>query len=248
MAAVVYERSGKIARIRLNRPSVLNAADEAWVADLLACTESAANDPETRVVIVEGAGRAFCTGIDLTVLAAGRIRREWFVGWERAVRRFETMDKLVVAAIHGYCIGGGLQVALACDVRVARDDAILGLPAVKECLIPGLGVWRLPRFVGLGRARRFVLTGETVGAQEALAIGLVDHVASAAAFEAEVARVAETLAGVAFASAIESKRLMDRAFEPYDGVLAAYLDGQERAMASPEHEAAMAEWRSRTAR
>lgn len=248
MAAVVYERSGAISRIRLNRPEVLNAANEAWVADLLECTETATNDAEARVVVVEGAGRAFCTGIDLTVLAAGRIKREWFVGWERAVRRFETMDKLVVAAIHGYCIGGGLQVALACDVRVARDDAILGLPAVKECLIPGLGVWRLPRFVGLGRARRFVLTGETVGAREALAIGLVDHVADAGGFAGEVARVADVLAGVAFASAIESKRLMDRAFDPYDDVLAAYLDGQERAMASPEHDAAMAEWRAQKAR
>lgn len=248
MAAVVYERSGTISRIRLNRPSVLNAADEAWVTDLLACTEAAANDPEARVIVVEGAGRAFCTGIDLTVLAAGRIGREWFVGWERAVRRFETMDKLVVAAIHSYCIGGGLQVALACDVRVARDDAILGLPAVKECLIPGLGVWRLPRFVGVGRARRFVLTGDTVGAAEALAMGLVDYVASAETFDAEVARVADTLAGVAFASAIEAKRLMDRAFDAYDDVLAAYLDGQERAMRSPEHEAAMAQWRALKAR
>lgn len=247
MPAVRY-RSGRIARITLDRPSVLNAADEAWVADLNACVDRAAADPDARVVVVEGAGRAFCTGIDLTVLAAGRITREWFVGWERALRRLETMDRLVVAAVHGYCIGGGLQVALACDVRVARDDATLGLPAVKECLVPGLGVWRLPRYVGLGRAKRLVLTGETVGAAEALAIGLVDHVAPADAFEREVARIAETLAGVAFASAIESKRLLDRAFEPYEPVLAAYLDAQERAMASPEHPAAMAAWRERRAR
>lgn len=248
MAAVLYEPSGTVARIRLDRPEVLNAADEAWVEDLDACAERAAADPESRVVIVEGAGRAFCTGIDLTVLAAGRIRREWFVGWERALRRLETMDKLVVAALHGYCIGGGLQVALACDVRVARDDAILGLPAVKECLIPGLGTWRLPRFIGLGRAKRMILTGETIGAPEALAIGLVDYVAPAERFTAEVDRVASVLAGVAFASAIESKRITDRAFGSYEPVLAAYLDGQERAMASPEHSAVMAEWRARTAR
>ncbi len=248
MSTVLYERAGRIARITLNRPEVLNAADEAWVADLGSCVDRAAHDPDTRVVIVEGKGRAFCTGIDLTVLAAGRIGREWFVGWEQALRRLETMDKLVIAAVHGYCIGGGLQVALACDVRVARDDATLGLPAVKECLVPGLGVWRLPRFVGLGRARRFILTGETVGAAEALAIGLVDYVATAEHFAQEVARVADVLAGVAFASAIESKRLLDRAFEPYAPVLAAYLDAQGRAMASPEHEAVMSEWRARKAR
>lgn len=238
---------GRIARITLDRPSVLNAADEAWVADLNVCVDRAAADDDARVVIVEGNGRAFCTGIDLTVLAAGRITREWFVAWERALRQLELMDKLSVAAVHGHCIGGGLQVALACDMRVARDDAILGLPAVKECLIPGLGVWRLPRFVGMGRAKRLILTGETVGAADALAIGLVDHVASAEDFADEVTRVAETLAGVAFASAIEAKHLTDRAFEPYEPVLAAYLDAQERAMASEEHARAMAQWRARRA-
>lgn len=248
MGAVLYTRSGAVARITLNRPSVLNAADEAWVADFNACADRAATDPDARVVVVEGNGRAFCTGIDVTVLAAGRIGREWFAAWERAMRVLETMDRLVVAAVHGYCIGGGLQVALACDVRVARDDAILGLPAVKECLIPGLGTWRLPRFIGLGRAKRMILTGETIGAQEALAIGLVDHVATPDHFAAEVERVANALASVAFASAIESKRLTNRAFEPHAPVLAAYLDGQQRAMASPEHARVMAEWRARKAR
>lgn len=248
MTAVLYARSGAVVRITLNRPSVLNAADEAWVADLNACADRAATDPDVRVVVVEGEGRAFCTGIDVTALAAGRIGREWFAAWERAMRALETMDRLVVAAVHGYCIGGGLQVALACDVRVARDDAILGLPAVKEGLIPGLGTWRLPRFIGLGRAKRMILTGETIGAQEALAIGLVDHVATADRFAAEVERVANALSGVAFASAIESKRLTNMAFEPHAPVLAAYLDGQERAMASPEHARVMAEWRARKAR
>ncbi|MDE3112068.1 MAG: enoyl-CoA hydratase/isomerase family protein [Chloroflexota bacterium] len=246
MTAVRY-RPGRIARITLDRPSVLNAADEAWVADLNACADAAAVDPAARVVVVEGAGTSFCSGIDLNVLAAGRIGRSWFEGWERAMRVLETMDKLVVAAIHGYCIGGGLQVALACDVRVARDDAVLGLPAVKEGLIPGLGVWRLPRFVGLGRARRMVLTGEVVGAREALAIGLVDEVATAEGFAAAVEARAEQLAGVAFASAIEAKHLLDGAFGPYAAALDAYLAAQERALAAPDHAAAMAAWRSRRA-
>ena len=246
MPAVRY-RPGRIARITLDRPSVLNAADEAWVADLNACADAAAADPDARVVILEGAGTSFCSGIDLTVLAAGRIGRSWFEGWERAMRALETMDKLVVAAIHGYCIGGGLQVALACDVRVARDDAVLGLPAVKEGLIPGLGVWRLPRFVGLGRARRMVLTGEVMGAREALAVGLVDEVATAEGFVGAVEARAEQLAGVTFASAIEAKHLLDGSFGPYAAALDAYLDAQERALAAPDHAAAMAAWRSRRA-
>ncbi len=247
MAAVRY-RSGRIARITLDRPSVLNAADEAWVADLNACADAAAGDGDARVVVLEGAGPSFCSGIDLDVLAAGRIGRSWFEGWERAMRRLETMDRLVVAAVHGYCIGGGLQLALACDVRVARDDATLGLPAVKEGLIPGLGVWRLPRAVGLGRARHLVLTGATIGASEALAMGLVDHVAPPDRFEDTVADVAERLAGVAFASAVASKRLLDLAYGPYEAALSAYLDEQERAMRSPDHAEAMAAWRSRVGR
>jgi enoyl-CoA hydratase/carnithine racemase len=246
--AVLYRRAGPIARIELDRPEVLNAADEAWVEELDRAAARAALEDGVRVVIVSGRGRSFSSGIDLTALEQGRIGRDWFIGWERALRRFETMDRLVVAAVHGYCIGGGLQVALACDLRIARDDAILGLPAVKECLIPGLGTYRLPRFIGMGRAKRMVLTGETIGAEEALRIGLVDQVVPADRFEGAVERLAADLTRVAFASAVESKRLTGRAFEDdYDGVLAAYLDGQERSMRSSEHAAAMAEWRARRA-
>lgn len=247
MPAVRYERTGSVARITLDRPEVLNAADEAWVDDLDGAAARAAADEGVRVVVVSGRGRAFSTGIDLTALEQGRIGREWFVGWERALRRLETMDRIVLAAVHGYCIGGGLQVALACDLRIARDDAVLGLPAVKEGLVPGLGTYRLPRFIGLGRAKRMILTGETIGADEALRIGLVDRVAPADRFEREVERFATELLQVAFDSAVEAKRITARAFEDYDGALGAYLDGQERAMRSPAHAAAMAAWRARRA-
>ncbi len=246
--AVLYRRDGLVARIELDRPEVLNAADEAWVAELDTAAARAAVDDGVRVVVVSGRGRAFSTGIDLTALERGRIGREWFVAWERALRRLETMDRIVVAAVHGYCIGGGLQVALACDVRIARDDAVLGLPAVKESLIPGLGTYRLPRFIGMGRAKKMILTGETIGADEALRIGLVDEVATTDRFEAAVERLAADLTHVAFTSAVESKRITGRAFDgDYDAVLAAYLDGQERSMRSPEHAAAMAAWRARDA-
>jgi len=246
--AVLYRRDGVIARIELDRPALLNAADEAWVDELDDAAARAASDDGVHVVIVSGRGRAFSTGIDLTALEEGRIGREWFVGCERALRRLETMDRIVLAAVHGYCIGGGLQVAIACDLRIAREDTILGLPAVKECLIPGLGTYRLPRFIGMGRAKRMILTGETIGADEALRIGLVDRVAPTDRFEDEVERFAAELTQVAFASAVEAKRITGRAFEDgYDDVLGAYLDGQERSMRSPEHAAAMAAWRARRA-
>ena len=95
MAAVLYARSGAVARITLNRPSVLNAADEDWVADLNACADRAATDPDVRVVVVEGNGRAFCTGIDLAVLAAGRVGPDWFGAWGGAMRAVATMARRV---------------------------------------------------------------------------------------------------------------------------------------------------------
>ena len=104
--------------------------------------------------------RAFSSGIDLKTLSRGEFPMEWFRVYERGLRTYETMDKVVMAAIHGYCIGGGLQVALASDIRIVSENTQFGLTAVKECLVPGLGTYRLARFIGMGRAKRIILSGE----------------------------------------------------------------------------------------
>src|SRR4030095_12531853 len=129
--------------------------------------------PHVRVVALTGAGRAFCTGVDLTELAAGHFGLEDFIAWEDAMIAIERMDRLFVAGINGHCLGGGLQLALVCDYRLASEDALLGLPAVKECLIPSLALYRLAPLIGAGRVKELMLLGEPITAREGERIGLV---------------------------------------------------------------------------
>ena len=131
---------GPLARLILDRPHVLNAGNRRWVADLNDAVARIDAAPDVRMVVVTGAGRAFCTGVDLTELAAGDFGFDDFIAWEDAMVAIERMDRLFVAGINGHCLGGGLQLALVCDYRLASEDATLGLPAVKECLIPSLAL------------------------------------------------------------------------------------------------------------
>src|SRR5436309_2635270 len=191
METIDLEISGARAEILLNRPEVLNAANNQWMEDLHAILDEVENAAGLRVVIVSGRGRAFSTGIDLKALSAGEIQIGWFRQWEEAMRRIEMLQPVTIARVQGYALGGGLQVALACDLRVVSEDAQFGLPAVLEALIPGTGTYRLPRFIGLGRARRMIITGETVGALEALEIGLVDWVVPAEELVEKTERIAQ---------------------------------------------------------
>src|SRR5688500_18279377 len=112
---VTLEREGPLARITLNRPAVLNAENLAWVAGLGAAVTEVAAGPEVRVVLVRGAGQAFCAGIDRDMLSNGGMPAGFYEGQERAFRALEQLDAITVAAMHGYCLGGGLQLAVACD-------------------------------------------------------------------------------------------------------------------------------------
>ena len=134
------------------------------------------------------------------------LQEEAFVGLER-------LDRLVVAQIHGYCLGGGLQLALACDIRILAEDAVLGLPAAAEGLPPGMATWRLPRYVGLGRAMRLSVGGERVGAGEALAIGLADHVLPVAGFADAAAGLVAHYLAVPQGAARATKELVRSAFD-----------------------------------
>ena len=149
--SVLLEVSGPLARITLNRGARLNAMDLAWIEDLNAAVDRLETMPEISVVVVRGAGRAFCAGLDLDMLEAHGMPPGFYEGQERAFRKLELLDAITVAAIHGYCLGGGVQLAIACDVRVCSADATLGLPAVNEGLFPGLAPFRLPHLVRQGR-------------------------------------------------------------------------------------------------
>ena len=126
------EVDGPLARLRLNRPEALNAANWAWVQDLVRATDYLACSNDIRIVIVSGEGRAFCSGLDVKELAEGHLSVEWFATWERGVIALANLQAITIAAVHGYCLGGGLQVAIACDLLLASTDATLSIPAVRE--------------------------------------------------------------------------------------------------------------------
>lgn len=175
-----------------------------FLADMTEAIHAPRDDREARVAILTGAGRAFCSGVDLKALSSGRLDLSFFVDIEPLWDILENCDKAVICGIHGYCLGGGLQIALACDLRMASDDAVLGLPAVKECLIPGLGTYRLPRLIGMGRARELLLLGDTIDARRAPEIGLVNVVVPRAELEAR--RPVRVRSGSTRSTAVDSAR------------------------------------------
>jgi enoyl-CoA hydratase/carnithine racemase len=214
-----WEKSGPIARITLHRPEVLNAMNTRATCDLQAVADQISTDEEIRVVAITGAGRAFCTGIDLKELSAGKIDLSYHAQWEGALRTFETMEPIVLCLIHGYCLGGGLQLALACDIRVASPSAQIGLPAIRESLIPGLGTWRLPRFIGMGRAKQLILSGDNILGQEAQRIGLVDHLVREEAygedFEAIIQKYLKTCSKGSRLAKLTANLAYDLDYEPF---------------------------------
>ncbi len=235
---------GTCARVTLNRPERLNAVAMTGAAEMVAAADILAANADIRTVAFVGAGRAFSTGIDLKELAAGNIDNSYFELWDRALRRIETLDKITLCLIRGYAIGGGLQLALACDIRVGTRSAQLGLPAIKEGLIPGLGTWRLARYVGLGRAKRMILLGEMIDAVEAERIGMIDHLIEEAdadqTFEGLIARyTAVNSEGCRLSKQV----LLDCFDRPFDDFFTRYLALQEQATASADFEEAMAAYR-----
>lgn len=177
---VVYEKKGAIAYVTVNRPKVLNPLNAAVRDELRAAFEDAQKDPAIYGVIVTGAGdKAFVAGADIAELAQlGPVEAEETIRQGQALfDQIEDLGKPVVAAINGFALGGGCELALACTLRIAVEDAKFGQPEVKLGLIPGGGgTQRLPRLVGKGLALHMVLTGEVISAQEAWRIGLVNEI------------------------------------------------------------------------
>lgn len=178
----ITDREG-IRWITVNRPQKLNALNVTTVAELDLAAAAAAADPEVLAVVVTGAGeKAFVAGADIAELnTLGPVAaREFALRGQAVFRRFERMSKPVVAAVNGYALGGGCELAMACHLRVAAGNAVFGQPEVKLGLIPGYGgTQRLPRLVGRGRALEIILTGRNVSAEEAERIGLVNRVVPA---------------------------------------------------------------------
>ena len=209
---VTYDVAAGVATLTLDRPAVLNALDTDLAAALAEGAERAADDENVFVVIVRGSGRAFCSGMDRTALAGGTIGEPFYRAWVRALNTLEDMPKVSVAVLHGYSIGGGLQLALACDLRIATDDAVLGLGATKHGIIPDGAVLRLARVIGLGRAKELALLNDDVSPEDARAMGLVNWVCGPGEVDATVERVIAKVRSAAPTATAHTKRLLHESF------------------------------------
>jgi enoyl-CoA hydratase/carnithine racemase len=174
---ILWEKRDRIRILTLNRPDALNALSLPMMRREAECLDEFQTDDDAWVLIYTGTGRAFSTGLDL-----GAAREILAVPPEKRPRILTAPNapeiwKPIIAAVNGYALGGGCELALACDIRVAADDASFGLPEVKRALIPGAGgCQRLPRLIGLGNAFLMLLTGERIDAGEAYRVGLVQKV------------------------------------------------------------------------
>lgn len=239
------ELDGSLARLRLNRPEVHNAANWAWVNDLVTATEYLEQRSDVHVVIVSGEGKSFCSGLDVKELAQGNLSPDWFATWERGVMGLERLDTITIAAIQGYCLGGGLQVALACDLRIAATGAVLSIPAVREGVIAALGPMRLARLIGAGPAKQLCFLGHQFTPEEGLALHLISEVVQPEQLETRALALAHELLEIPFTALKHTKRQIDSAFEVDAGTLMAeFIDAQEDCLASPEHQAVMVRYRA----
>lgn len=249
MAGISLFKHGSIGEIRLTRPEVLNAMGYAFPVEMQEAISEISHDPKIRAVLMTGEGRSFCSGVDLTQLAAGEIEPRWFHDNEPVFRALETLDKPVIAGLQGHCLGGGLQIAIACDVRIAADDAILGLPAAKEAFLPGMSTWRLARLIGMGHARHLILSGQNIGPQEACQIGLVNLVVPRESLGQELEAMAMRYLEVPDITFKWGKRLTNQAFDlPFEQFLVEFDKAMKIVLASDEHRAALRAWRERKSR
>jgi enoyl-CoA hydratase len=221
---VAREQIGSVAVLTLQRPDQLNALDVATITALDAIASDLDADATTRVVVITGAGKAFCAGADIKEFGELSTASQ-FSGFirslERVLRRIELLGQPVIAALNGIALGGGLELAMACDLRVAAEHARLGVPEIKLGLLPGAGgTQRLPRLVPPGFATRMLLVGDPIDATEGHRIGLIDEVVpNGTALEAAVA-LAEVLASRPPLALAAAKRLLaDGRHLPLDAAL-----------------------------
>ncbi len=198
LETIVYDRGDAIAHVRLNRPHRLNAMVPQLMRELHLALVAAEGDPAVRVVILSGRGRAFCAGDDLKEAAKGfdgvAAVREFVAQIQQVTVDLKTMRKPVIAAVHGYAVGGGCELALGCDLVVAAEDAKFGFPETSVAQFVTGGVTHfLPRAVGLARAKELIMTGRLFDGREAERLGLVNRAVPEPEVPGEAERLARTV-------------------------------------------------------
>lgn len=233
---LLMEREDPVVRIILNRPEKLNAINYRMLEEIGQAMDLINEMPEVRAVIMKGAGRAFSSGTDLQALGDSRHDRTrpgyryYLTRHQEAYNKMERLEKPVIAQIHGYALGGAMEMILACDFRLATVDTRFSLPEVRYGIIPNLGgCQRLVRLVGLPKAKEMVMTGRTITGEEAERIGLVTRVVKAEALEEEVMAWVKEFAALPPLAVGLGKRVVDKSLD-YDMMSSLDLTSQAQSM------------------
>jgi len=215
--AVLYEKRENFALLTFNRPDALNALNTDVNLTLIELLDKADGDPDIRVIILTGAGsKAFVAGADIKeMMNMGAMEaREHAIKAKRVTDKIWNLNKPVIAAINGFCLGGGLEYALACDLRIAAENAKVGLPEINLGILPGGGgTQRLPRLIGLTKAKELCLTGDILDAGKALELGLVNAVYPQEALLEETMALAKKIASKSATSVTLIKSAMNKGTE-----------------------------------
>ncbi|GAA1685078.1 enoyl-CoA hydratase [Microbacterium lacus] len=211
---ILVETRGRVGWITLNRPEALNALNSQVMHDIVAAASAFDADPRIGAIVVTGSERAFAAGADIKEMESktglDMVMDDHFGGWAR----FAAVRTPVIAAVSGYALGGGCELAMMCDIILAADSAKFGQPEINLGVIPGMGgTQRLVRAVGYYKAAELVLTGRLMGAEEAERAGLVSRVVPAAELLDEAGKVAETIAAKSLPSVYAAKATLDAALE-----------------------------------
>jgi 2-(1,2-epoxy-1,2-dihydrophenyl)acetyl-CoA isomerase len=230
---ILFEKSGGVANVALNRPKKLNAFEGTMHEELYDALDGAASDEEVRCVVLRGEGKGFSAGADLAQIVEGAdgdpdLGEYLRSTYSRLVSRMVSMEKPLVAALHGPVYGAGVGIALACDMRIAAESAKFSIAFIKIGLMPDAGVsFLLPRVVGLGRALEMSMLGDAVDAEEAYRIGLVNRVVPDDAIAEEAASLAERLAEMPTSALGKVKHSLYASFESdLDAALEREAEGQ----------------------
>jgi enoyl-CoA hydratase len=195
--AVLYHREGDVGIITLNRPKRLNAINSDLLSGLIQQLHRSGDDNDVSSVVLTGAGRAFCAGEDLKETSAGKSMAQWtreVEALQETQRIIMRLGKPLIAAINGYAVGGGLEFALSCDIRIAGEDAKFGFPETGVGLtVTNSGTKLIAQIVGLGKAKELILTGDIIDAEEAMRIGLVNKVVPAEMLIKETMQVCQKI-------------------------------------------------------
>lgn len=211
---ILLERKGRVALITLNRPKALNALNSQVLTDITAALDELEADDGIGAVVLTGSEKAFAAGADIKEMQAksymDMFLGDHFAGWDRLV----AFRKPIIAAVAGYALGGGCELAMMCDILFAADTAKFGQPEIKLGIIPGMGgSQRLTRAVGKAKAMDLILTGRNMDAEEAERAGLVARVVPAADLVSTALEAAETIASMSLPSVMIAKEAVDRAYE-----------------------------------